>query len=79
MKPIFIHKFDVERQKKELEFFDGFMKAGTKWAREYTMKGEIDHQTLHRMHSVISRSSEDDSDESANMEQSALMEQSRLL
>ena len=29
MKPIFIHNFDKERQKRELQFMDGFMKAGS--------------------------------------------------
>ena len=77
MKPIFIHNFDKDRQKREQQFMDGFMKAGNQWANEYVTKGAIDHATLHRRHTAISRSSEEDSDEEANIETSALVAQSR--
>ena len=35
MKPIFIYKFDEISQKKDLEFYEGFMKAGSDWAQDY--------------------------------------------
>ncbi len=63
MKPIFIHKFDEINQKKDLEFYEGFMKGGNEWANDYRRIGEIRHQTVHREHTAISVSSEDDSEE----------------
>lgn len=60
MKPIFIHRFDELDQKKDLAFFDGFMKEGNQWAKQYREHGELNRVNVKRRHSVISRSSEDD-------------------
>ncbi len=63
MKPIFIHKFDEIDQKRDLQFFEGFMKEGNNWAQEYRQTGDMHRITVKRKHSVISRSSEEDENE----------------
>lgn len=46
MKPLFIYKYDKYNQKKDLQFFEGFMKRGNEWAEEYREIGELKLVTM---------------------------------